>query len=246
MIILTQAKREITSLFYSPIAYVLITVATIFNSGIFLTIVSFLADPRAGHGAVMQYMFGGTIFFWFLILVFCPLITMRSIAEELQSGTLEGLLTAPINETQVVIAKFIASVLFWIALWVPTLAYVVIISRYSEIDLGPILSGYLATLTLGMMFLSVGLLCSAMTKNQIVSALLAFAVNMVLFLLGVVEFLSYSQSADSILGYLNLWNHMEDFGRGIVDTRHLVYYGSVTVFMLFSTIQVLQARRWRG
>jgi ABC-2 type transport system permease protein len=120
------------------------------------------------------------------------------------------------------------------------------LSRFSRIDPGPITAGYLGTLGLGMMFLAVGLFCSAMTKNQIVASLLAFSINMILFLLGVAEFLSQSQSSDSILNYLNLWTHMDEFGRGIVDTRHLVYYLSVTGFVLFSTVQVVQSRRWRG
>ena len=246
MTTIAQLKREFAALFYSPIAYVLLTGAVIINGGIFITIINFLSDPRAGHGAAMQYLFGGTIFFWFLVLVICPLVTMRSLAEETHSGTLETLLTAPISDAQVVVAKYLAAVGFWIVLWLPTVTYVMFLSRFSEIDMGPILSGYLGTLGLGMMFLAVGLLCSAMTKNQIVAALLAFAANMILFLLGIAEFLSPSQSSDSILSYLNLWTHMDEFGRGIVDTRHLVYYGSVTAFILFSTVQVVQSRRWRG
>jgi ABC-2 type transport system permease protein len=246
MTTLAQIKREFAALFFSPIAYVLLTGAVIINGGIFITIVNFLSDPRAGHGAAMQYLFGGTIFFWFLVLVICPLITMRSLAEENHSGTLETLLTAPISDAQVVLAKYTAAVGFWIALWLPTLTYVFFLSRFSRIDPGPITAGYLGTLGLGMMFLAVGLFCSAMTKNQIVAFLLAFSVNMILFLLGVAEFLSQSQSSDSILNYLNLWTHMDEFGRGIVDTRHLVYYLSVTGFVLFSAVQVVQSRRWRG
>lgn len=246
MTTIAQLKREFAALFYSPIAYVLLTGAVIINGGIFITIINFLSDPRAGHGAAMQYLFGGTIFFWFLVLVICPLVTMRSLAEETHSGTLETLLTAPISDAQVVMAKYLSAVGFWIVLWLPTVTYVIFLSRFSEIDMGPILSGYLGTLGLGMMFLAVGLLCSAMTKNQIVAALLAFAANMILFLLGIAEFLSPSQSSDSILSYLNLWTHMDEFGRGIVDTRHLIYYGSVTAFILFSTVQVVQSRRWRG
>ncbi len=245
MALLAQLKRELLACFYSPIAYVLLVVAMIINGGVFIAIINLLADPRSGHGAAMQMLFGGTIFFWFLVIVICPLITMRSLAEERHSGTLETLLTAPISDTQIVIAKFLASVVFWIAVWVPTLGYALMLTRYSKIDFGPILSGYLGIVMVGGMFLAIGLFWSAMTKNQIVAALLAFATNMVLFLFGVFEFLSPTQSSDSILGYMNLWTHMDDFSRGIVDTRHLVYYISFTLFVLFGTVQALQARRWR-
>ncbi len=245
MVLLAQIKRELAACFLSPIAYVLLVVAMIINGGVFIAIINVLADPRSGHGAAMQMLFGGTIFFWFLVLVICPLMTMRSLAEERHSGTLETLLTAPINDAQVVIAKFLAAVVFWIAMWVPTLAYALMLTRYSTVDFGPILSGYLGILTVGMMFLSIGLFWSAMTKNQIVAALLSFAATPVLSLFGVFEFLSPSQSPDSVLSYMNLWTHMDDFGRGIVDTRHRIYYLSSTLFVLFGTVQALQVRRWR-
>lgn len=246
MTILTQLKREFAAVFFSPIAYVLLTAAMVVNGGVFLAVVNYLSDPRSGHGAAMQLLFGGTIFFWFMVLVFTPLITMRSLAEERHSGTLETLLTAPIGDAGVIVAKFLAAVGFWAVLWLPSLAYPLLLSRYSDLDAGPILAGYLGTFGVGTMFLSVGLFCSALTRNQIVAALVAFGANMLLFFLGVFDLLSPTQSSGSPLGYLNLWTHMEDFGRGIVDTRHLVYYGSVTLFALFAAVELLQARRWRG
>ncbi|MCP4677022.1 MAG: ABC transporter permease subunit [Deltaproteobacteria bacterium] len=246
MTILAQIKREFLSFFFSPIAYVLLVATMIYNGIVFLLIVEFLSDPRAPHGAAMQFMFGGTDFFYILIITAASFITMRLIAHEKNAGTLEALLTAPINDAQVVAAKFLAAVCFYIVLWLPTLAYPLILSRYSEVDMGPIAAGYLGTLGMGMMFLSVGLLASSLSRNQIVAALLSFGGNMILFLLGIFEFVSQGQSSDSVLSYLNLWNHMPEFSRGIVDTRHLVYYISVTLFMLFTTVQVLQARRWRA
>jgi ABC-2 type transport system permease protein len=246
MTIFTQLRREIAAFFLSPIAYVLLVVTMIINGGVFFVIIELLSDPRSGQGAAMQMLFGGTIFYWFLVLVICPLITMRLLSEERHSGTIETLLTAPINDTQMVLAKYLAALAFWIALWLPSLAYVLVLSRYSQIDVGPILSGYLGTLTVGMMFLSIGLMCSALTKNQIIAALLSFAFNMGLFLLGIVEYLSSGQTGESVLSYINLWSHMEDFGRGIVDTRHLVFNLSVAMFVLFATVQISQSRRWRG
>jgi len=246
MTTLAQLRREFTSLFYSPIAYVLLVAAMVINGIHFMLIVYFLSDPYAPHGAAMQYLFGGTIFFYLLLLGVASMITMRSLAEERHSGTIETLLTAPIGELQVVAAKYLALLGFYAVLWLPTLLYPLILSRYSDIDPGPITSGYLGTLLLGMMFLAIGLFFSALTRSQIIAALLTLAVNFTLFLLPLYEIVSPSFTPDSVLGYMNIWNHMEDFGRGIVDTRHLVYYGSVTLFALFATIQVLQARRWKG
>jgi len=246
MTIFAQYKREIQSLFVSPIVYVLLVATMIYNGFVFLLIVDFLASPGAPAGAAMQYMFGGTSFFYIIITAACSFITMRLIAAEKSFGTLETLLTAPINETQVVVAKYAAALSFYLILWLPTLAYPLILSRYSEIDFGPLASGYLGTLGIGMMFLAIGLLSSAVSKNQIVAALLSFAGNMVLLLLGVFAFLQSNSSSESLLGYLNLWDHMDAFSRGIVDTRYLVYYASTTLFVLFCTVQVLQFRRWKS
>ena len=246
MNVFAQMKREFAAFFYSPIAYVLLTAAAVLNGVVFLLIIDFLSDPRAPHGAAMQMLFGGTIFFWIIVIVLTPLITMRSLAEERHSGTLETLLTAPISDVQVVLAKYIAAVGFYVILWLPTLAYPLLLSFYSELDLGPILSGYLGTLGVGMMFAAVGLLGSSLTRNQIIAALISFGVIMVMFVIGIFDFLGGETSPDSVLHYVNLWTHMEDFGRGIVDTRHLAYYASVSVFSLFATVQIVQLRRWRG
>ncbi|MDJ0765500.1 MAG: ABC transporter permease [Myxococcota bacterium] len=245
MTIFAQIKREFAAIFFSPIAYVLLVATMVYNGIVFMLIVEFLSDPRSPHGAAMQFMFGGTNFFYLLIIAAASFITMRLISQEKSSGTLETLLTAPIGDVSVVLAKYAAAVGFYVVLWLPTLLYPMLLSRHSDIDIGPIAAGYLGTLGMGMMFLSVGLLASALSKNQIVAALLSFGGNMVLFLLGVFEFIQGSQSSDSLIGYLNLWTQMEAFGRGIVDTRYLVYYGSVTVFVLFCTVQVVQMRRWR-
>jgi ABC-2 type transport system permease protein len=246
MNVFAQMKREFAAFFYSPIAYVLLTAAAVLNGVVFLLIIDFLSDPRAPHGAAMQMLFGGTIFFWIIVIVLTPLITMRSLAEERHSGTLETLLTAPIGDVQVVLAKYLAAVGFYVILWIPTLAYPLLLSFYSELDLGPILSGYLGTLGVGMMFAAVGLLGSSLTRNQIIAALISFGVIMVMFVIGIFDFLGGETSPDSVLHYVNLWTHMEDFGRGIVDTRHLVYYASVSVFSLFAAVQIVQLRRWRG
>ena len=245
MTMLAQLKREFASFFYSPIGYVLIGAAAILNGIVFMLIVDFLSNPNAPHGAAMQMLFGGTIFFWIVVLVLTPLITMRSLSEEKHSGTLETLLTAPISDLQVVLSKYLAAVAFYAVMWLPTLTYPLLLSKYGDIDMGPVLSGYLGTMGIGMTFLSIGLLCSSLTRNQIIAALLSFATITVLFILGIFEFIGDGAASGSVLSYMNLWAHMEDFGRGIVDTRRLIYYGSIVTLSLFATVQALQSRRWR-
>ncbi|MCU0663686.1 MAG: ABC transporter permease [Myxococcota bacterium] len=248
MIIFAQVRRELLAFFYSPMAYVLLTSTMILNSGVYLFILAFATEPGSQETAatVLQYVFGGTVFFYFIVLAVPAFLTMRLLAEERASGTLETLLTAPIGEVGVVVAKYLASLIFYGLLWLPTALFPFFLSRQVDLDLGPVLSSYVGTMGLGAMFLGVGLFCSALTRSQIISVLLAFGASFGLFLLGLLDFVTPSMSHDSWTSYLNLWSHMEDFGRGIVDTRRLVLYGSTAVFFLFATVQVLQARRWRG
>jgi ABC-2 type transport system permease protein len=170
---------------------------------------------------------------------------MRLLSEERRSGSLEILMTAPVTETQVVIGKYLAALAFYLVLWAPTVLYAVIVASYSELDWGPLASAYLGVLGIGALFLSIGLFASGISRNQIVAALVGFALVFALFILGLLEFLVNAPSARQVLSYLNLIQHMEDFSKGIVDTRRLVYYLSSTAFFLFLTSRALAANKWR-
>jgi ABC-2 type transport system permease protein len=243
--LLALVNRELLAYFSSPLAYVVLTAFLFVNGYVFYLIVAFLNDPRTQAMAPLKLIFGGTIFFWLYLLFVVPVITMRLLAEERRSGTLEVLLTSPVSEGQVVIGKFLAAFVFYVFLWVPTVAYVAILASKAKLDYGPVASGYLGIALLGAMFLSVGLLTSSLVRNQIVAAILAFAILIVLFSLGLVENLVTGTALKSALGYMNLWNHMDDFARGIVDTRHVVYNLSLTAFFVFLATRALEASKGR-
>jgi len=238
-------KRELIAYFSSPLAYIVLTAFLFFNGYVFWLIVSFLNDPRTQAMQPLKLLFGGTIFFWLLLLFVVPVITMRLLAEERRTGTLEVLLTSPLGEGHVVIGKFIAAFIFWVFLWLPTLVYVLILSSYSTIDWGPVAAGYLGIALLGVLFSSVGLLTSALTKNQIVAAIFAFAVLILLFSVGLIENLATSQALKGALSYMNLWDHMDDFAKGLVDTRRIVYQLSLAGLFLFLSTKALQASKGR-
>jgi ABC-2 type transport system permease protein len=213
---------------------------------IFYLIVSFLNNPQTPAMTPLRLFFGGTIFFWLFLLFVVPVITMRLIAEERRSGTIEVLLTSPVTEYQVVLGKFFAALLFYIALWLPTLLYVVILKRHSEIDLGPVLSGYLGVLLLGVLFLAVGTLASTLSDNQLIAAIIAFAAMVLLFSIGLVEQLMTSSSLlRDALAHMNLWTQMDDFAKGIVDSRHVVYQLSMGALFLFLAAKSLEVKKWR-
>lgn len=244
--LLATLSRELRAYFLSPLAWVVLTFFLLVNGYVFSLIVSYLNDPRAvGSATPLKMFFGDTFFFWVVLLFVTPVLTMRLISEELKSGTIESLMTAPVTETQVVVGKYLASLAFYAFLWVPTLAYVVVLGRNSAVDWGPVASGYLGILGIGAVFLAAGIFASSFTRSQIVAAIVCFAMILFFFAVAFLDGLVVSETWKEVLGYLNLLNQMDEFGKGIVDTRRLVYYVSTVVLFLFLTSRSLAVKKWR-
>jgi ABC-2 type transport system permease protein len=238
-------RRELIAYFSSPLAYVVMTAFLLMQGYIFSLIVSFLNNPQTPSMTPLRLFFGGTIFFWLFLLFVVPVITMRLIAEERRSGTIEVLLTSPVSELQVVVGKFLAALTFYVALWFPTVLYVVVLKRHSEIDLGPVAAGYLGVFLLGFLFLAVGTFASTLTDNQLIAAIIAFATLVLLFSIGLVEQLASSPALKAALGQMNLWTQMDDFAKGIVDSRHVIYQLSTGLLFLFLAAKSLEVKKWR-
>jgi len=237
--------RELRAYFFSPLAWVVLFFFLLINGFIFAVIVLFLNDPRSPAGPPLELFFGGTLFFWLILLFIGPVLTMRLLSEELRSGSIEVLMTAPVTEAEVVVGKYLAALTFYLFLWLPTLVYAGLIAWQSEVDWGPVMAGYLGILGIGALFLAVGLFASALSKSQLVAAIITFAMLILLFSFGLLETLLQGETAKAVFGYLNLWNHMDEFARGVVDSRRLIYYLSATLFFLFLTTRALEARKWR-
>lgn len=237
--------RELRAYFYSPVAWVILAAFLFINGFVFATLVSFLNSQPSVPGAPLEYFFGGTLMFWLALGFLGPVIPMRLLSEERRTGTIEFLMTAPVSEGQVVAGKYAAALLFYLFLWSPTLIYVALLTRSSELDWGPVASAYLGILGVGALFLAAGLFASAIARSQIVAAVIGFALVFVLFFCGFLEPLATSPAWREAFGYLNVLQHMEDFSRGIVDTRRLVYYATSVVFLLFLSARALAERKWR-
>jgi ABC-2 type transport system permease protein len=234
--------REWRAYFFSPLAYVILAAFLLMNGVIFGAIVAYLNDPSAPKGQALTLLFTNT-YFWLFLLFVVPIIAMRLFPEERKSGTIEVLLTSPVSEGTVVLGKFIGALGFFLTLWLPTLAYILILRAQTPIDIGPVVAGYLAITLIGSYFLSVGTFASVLTKNQIVAAILAFAMLIPIFSAGLLEGMVTDPKLRNAVGYFNLWDHMEEFSRGVVDTRRIVYYVSATVFFLFLTTVTLSAKK---
>jgi ABC-2 type transport system permease protein len=242
----TIAWREMRAFFLSPMAYVVLTAWLLWSGISFYLLAQYFAAQLASSPTdnPLSAFFGGTTLFFMPLLVFVPVLTMRLIAEERRSGTIEPLLTAPVGEGSIVMGKYLAAMSFWIAMWVPTTLYVWLTSRYGDVDLGTVGASYLGIFGIGLYYMAIGLLMSAVARNQIVAAVLTFLALGMLFALGLGEFVFPDEERRQLFGYLSIWGHMEAFAKGIVDTRYLVFDLTITVLALTWAILVLRARRW--
>ncbi|HEY3202553.1 MAG TPA: ABC transporter permease [Thermoanaerobaculia bacterium] len=240
--LLAIVGREWRAYFLSPLAYVILAAFLLMNGIIFTAIVNYLNSPTAPKGQALPLLFTNT-YFWLFNLFVVPIIAMRLFAEERKAGTLETLLTSPVSEGTVVLGKFLGALGFFLTLWLPTLVYVAILRWQTPIDLGPVAAAYLAVALIGGYFLSVGIFASTLTKNQIVAAIFAFALLIPIFSGGLFESMVNDPGKRELFGYFNLWDHMEEFAKGVVDTRRLVYYLSATAFFLFLTMVSVSAKK---
>ena len=233
---LAIAWKETRSYFATPAAYV-VGAAFLVLTGIF-----FVDDitGRFPEASVRGFVDSASFFILFL----APLLTMRLLAEEQKLGTLELLLTAPVRDWEVVVGKYAASLLALVAMIAPTLFYVLLLYRFGDPDTGPVLSAYLGLFLHGAAALAVGLMASSLSANQIISAVVGMAVLLTLFYIDQVADLVSGTAAD-VLDGLSLNSHFDDFTRGVIDTSHLVYYGSVAAVFLFLAVRFLETRRWR-
>ena len=245
----TLLAREVRSYFHSPIAYVVLVFFLLVSGADFYFQVSFMNQRAASYS--VQEAFFNSVFFWFAFVLIFPLITMRVFAEEFKLGTIEPLMTAPVRDSQVVLAKFFGALVFYIVLWVPTLLYFAIFQKITHQpaanSTGSYWGSYLMLLLLGMFYISIGCLASVLTKNQMVAAIISFCAITLLFFLGLIQFilLDVSSGMRDALGYFSAIEHMGTYSRGIIDTRPMVFYLSMTAFMLALTYQAFQSRKWR-
>ncbi len=246
---LTLTRRELASFFVSMTGYVIIAVA-VFQMGLSFVI---LLNNLQGESTPMPVteVFYVTAFFWLILLLSAPVITMRLFALEKYSGTFETLMTAPVGDLQVVLAKFFAAMIFYMLMWLPLLGCILIVQRFTggatALDPGTIASTYFGIFLIGCLYMSLGCFASAMTRSQMIAAMVGFAIGITFFLLSFLsEQLSASKSWWSqALNYIAMREHMRDFSRGIIDTRYVVFYLSLTVLFLFLTYRVVESRRWK-
>jgi len=235
--ILVLTRREVASYFVSPVAYVAMALFLVI-AGVFFALGDFYPGAPAQMRSIFEIMM--------IILIFVlPILTMRSLAEEFRTGTIETLLTAPVTDVEVVVGKFLGCWLVYLAMLVPTLFYVVLLAAFGRPDYGPIASGYLGLALLGALYVAVGILASSMTRNQVIAAVVAFVILAVIGLLGPWIAASVPGTWRQIVSRIAVRSHYIDFSQGVVDVVHVVYFLALTVYVLFLAVKIVESRRWR-
>jgi ABC-2 type transport system permease protein len=251
--ILAIAQKELKAYFASPIAYIVIGFFVLLFGYFYWALLLFFNQQSMRamglEGGPTQNVNEQLIRPLFLnasvvLLFILPMITMRTYSEEKRSGTIELLLTAPLTDFQIIMGKFLGALALYAAALAVTLLHVGALFAFGKPEWIPIVTSYLGMLLMGGCFISVGLLISSFTRNQIVAGMVTFAV----FLLWVINWVGSftGPTTQAVLDYLSITNHLDDFTRGIIDTKHLIYYVSFIAFGLFLTARSVDTERWRG
>jgi ABC-2 type transport system permease protein len=241
-------KREVGAILHSPIAWVLLTCMSLINGFSFSQCVAYL-DQGVKEFTVMQIYF--YIFhFWFLLIILVPILTMRLFSEEYKTGTIEMLLTAPVKDGDVILSKFFGALFFYLLLWIPSLLGLAIFQAVTHqavpVAWIPLGFSYLMVTLVGMLYLSIGLFASVLTRNQAVAAMISFTMIALLFFSGFLSYLVRDPGWREALNYIFTLEQMRSFSAGLFDSRPVVFYLSGTVFFLILTRQVMAGRRLNG
>ncbi|HTY87049.1 MAG TPA: ABC transporter permease [Candidatus Acidoferrum sp.] len=246
---LTLTRRELAAFFCSITGYVIIAAVTFLIGLSFVVLMTNLGtDPSP---MPVTEMFYRTYFFWLIVLLGTPALTMRLFALEKFSGTFETLMTTPVSDLQVVAAKFVSALVFYTVMWLPLVACLFIVRHFTNqpgtLEAGTVGGMLLGVFLVGCLFLALGCFASALTRSQMAAAMISFVIGVSLFALG---FLAEALPATAhwqsqVLSYFGLFEQLHDFARGVVDTRAVMFYISLTFLFLFLTLRVVESRRWK-
>jgi len=232
---LTISRREIRTYFNSPVAYIVVTVFTMITGYMFFT--QLLLEQQADMRGLFNIM-------PMLLAFLAPAITMRLLADEKSSGTLELLITMPVRDWEVVLGKFLAAMALVCTALALTLVFAITVRALGPLDRGPTVGGYIGLLLMGGAYVAIGVMCSAFTRNSIVAFIVGFAISFALFLFGpIVQFVP--KALQPLISFLAMSTHFENISRGVIDTRDVVYYLSVIGVSLLAATLSLESRRWR-
>jgi ABC-2 type transport system permease protein len=252
---LAIAQKELRSYFASPIGYIVIGLFALLYGYFYVTMLNYFVRQsmqmgqfgggagavNVNQGMIRPLLQNVTI----LILFLMPLVTMRTYAEEKRSGTIELLLTSPLTDVEIILGKFLGAMALWGAMLAVTVIHILLLFAYGRPEWKPLVTAYIGLLLMGGCFISVGLLISSLTKNQIVAGAVTFSVFLLLWIINWIGSFS-GPTVNAVTQYLSIVDQYDDFAKGVIDTSHLIYYLSFISFGLFLTAKSVDSERWRG
>ncbi len=252
--ILAIAHKELRSYFASPIAYIVLGFWALLYGFFFIAIMRYFVGQSMQAGLmggaqsmnvnqqlIRPLLQNVTVVVLFLL----PMVTMRTYAEEKRSGTIELLLTSPVNDFEIVMGKFLGAMALYGAMLLITVFHLAVLFLYGRPEWKPIVTSYLGLILFGGCFVSVGLFISSLSKNQIVAGAVTFSVFLLLWVINWIGSFT-GPVGDKLTSYLSIVDHFDDFSKGVIDTTHLIYYLSFITFGLFLTAKSVDSERWRG
>jgi ABC-2 type transport system permease protein len=240
-------KRELFAFFVTPLAWVLIVTFLVVQGMHFFLLIDHFATQMdvASDETPVTAFFGNTVLLYLVLFMLVPPMTMRAFAEERKSGTIETLMSGPVSSAAVVLAKYAGALTTYVAMWVPTLLYLVILARTGALDTRAAASAYLGVLLVGAGYLAIGVCASALSRSQFVAMIWTALLLLVLFIMGMGEFVTREGTfIHDVCVHVSVWSHMNDFASGLVDSRHLVFYGTLAILPLFVATRAVDAWRW--
>ncbi len=238
-------RRELLGLWVTPQAWVLLFVFLVLQGTSFFLMLdhySKFTNLSISGGPIQGYF--ASLFIPVSLLLVCPALSMRVLSEERRSGTIEALLTTPVTAPAVVLGKYAATFSTYALMWMPTLLYVFILRDTGAVDWSVVGASYLGVLLVGAFFLAVGTLMSALTRSQLVAALLTTLSLFGLFILGIGEQVFDPGLLLDICRHVSILSQLEDFSKGVIDLRRVVYDGSLVLLSLFVATRVVDSWRW--
>jgi len=253
---LAIAHKEVRAYFASPIAYIVIGFFALLFGWFYIGILDWFVRQGMQMGQfgmqgpqnlnINQQMIRPLLQnVTILVLFLMPMVTMRTYSEEKRSGTIELLLTSPITDFQIIMGKFLGAMALYGVMLLVSLIHIGVLFAFGNPEWKPVITFYLGLLLLGGCFVSLGLFISSLTKNQIVAGMVTFAVFLLLWIVTWVGS-AWGPTAETVTQRLSIIDPLDDFGKGVLDTKHLVYYLSFIAFGLFLTAKSVDSERWRG
>ncbi len=231
------AKRDLVAFFTQPVGWLVVALFLLVSGAVFTLQVYLPAQP-----ATLRAFFSSAVWMFSFII---PAITMRSLASEFRQGTIESLLTSPVADWEVIFGKFLAALGVVLAMLVPTLLYALLLEFSSDLDLGPVFTGYLGLLLLGAMYTALGILASTATQSLMAAYLGAFFFWLVVGFLTTQGAAALGESWGAWLYAASPRRHMAGLAKGVVDLSAIIYFLSLTALFLLLAVRLLESRRWR-